>query len=159
MLGIKFGVTVMRLLPVTAFVLLTACQTSPPAPHLADGQVLAPALAVMAAADAAPRGHPGRFGFIVRRADMVGPRLFLNSYPDYRDQRNLSVVIEPSILADVRARYGADLRRAFLGRSILVDGEARRTRIDFTVDGRPSGKYYFQTHVAVSNPAQLRIVG
>ena len=113
----------------------------------------------MAAADKAPRGHPGRFGFVVRRADMVGSRLFLNSYPDYRDQRNLSVVIVPSVLADLRTRHGTDLRAAFLGRTILVDGEAQRKRIDFTVDGQPSGKYYFQTHVLVSNTVQLRIVG
>ena len=148
----------MRLLLVPVIVLLAACQSNPPPPHFSDGKVIAPALAVMAAADAAPRGHAGRFGFVVRRADMVGPRLFLNSYPDYRDQRNLSVVIDPNILPAVRAQFGADLRAAFLGRTILVDGEARRTRIDFTVGGRPSGKYYFQTHVTVTRPEQIRIV-
>ncbi|MES2904433.1 MAG: hypothetical protein V4696_09640 [Pseudomonadota bacterium] len=148
----------MRSLLLPAFLILAACQTAPP-PRFAGGQVIEPALAVMAAADAAPRGYAGRFGFVVRRADMVGPRLFLNSYPDYRDQRNLSVAIAPAVLVTLRARHGNDLRSAFMGRSILVDGEARRERIDFTVGGRPSGKYYFQTHVAVTRPEQIRIVG
>lgn len=148
----------MRLLFLPAFLILAACQTAPPT-RFAGGQVIEPALAVMAAADVAPRGFSGRFGFIVRRADMVGSRLFLNSYPDYRDQRNLSVAIDPGVLAALRARHGENLRAAFLGRSILVDGEARRMRIDFTVNGRPSGKYYFQTHVAVTRPDQLQIIG
>jgi len=113
----------------------------------------------MAAADAAPRGYPGTFGFTVMRADMVGPRLFLNSYPDYRDQRNLSVAIDFRILPALRDRYGKDLKAAFLNHEIRVVGIARRTRIDFTTDGRPSGKYYFQTHVAVTDPDQISIVG
>lgn len=148
----------MRQFFIPAFLILAACQTVPTS-RFAGGQVIEPALAVMAAADAAPRGYPGRFGFIVRRADMVGPRLFLNSYPDYRDQRNLSVAIAPVALVALRSQHGDDLRAAFMGRSIVVDGEARRERIDFTVGGRPSGKYYFQTHVAVTRAEQIRIVG
>lgn len=148
----------MRLLFLPAFLILAACQTTPPA-RFTDGQVIEPARAVMAAADAAPRGYPGRFGFVVRRADMVGPRLFLNSHPDYRDQRNLSVSIAPAALAALQTKHGSDLRSAFMGRSILVDGEARRQRIDFTVGGWPSGKYYFQTHVSVNRAEQLQIVG
>lgn len=148
----------MRQLLIPIFLLLAACQTATP-PRLAGGQVIEPALAVMAAADAAPRGYAGRFGFVVRRADMVGPRLFLNSYPDYRDQRNLSVAIAPAALATLRAQHGDNLRAAFMGRSITVDGEARRERIDFRTDGRPSGKYYYQTHVAVTRAEQIRVVG
>ena len=61
--------------------LLAACD--PSVPPTAAAQPSVPA------ADAAPRGFRGTFGFKVVRAEMVGPRLFLNSYPDYRDQRNL----------------------------------------------------------------------
>lgn len=147
-----------RILLSCSLAALTACQTAPLTP-VASRQVIAPALAVMAAADAAPRGFRGTFGFKVVRAEMVGPRLFLNSYPDYRDQRNLSVAIQAPALAELKRRYGADLRAAFLGRIIEVDGLARRQRIDFTTSGRPSGKYYFQTHVGVTRPDQIRIVG
>jgi len=36
---------------------------------------------------------------------------------------------------------------------------AVRTRIDFTSGGRPTGKYYYQTHVVVTDPAQIALVG
>lgn len=146
-----------RLFLFSAVALLAACQTQM-RPGLADRQVIAPALAVMAAADAAPGGFPGTFGFKVLRAEQVGSRFFLNSYPDYRDQRNLSVAINGAAALALRQRYGADLRAVFLGKSIEVAGIARRRRIDFTTDGRPSGKYYYQTHVDVTQPDQIRIV-
>jgi hypothetical protein len=149
----------MRVLIISGLLALSSCQLSSSRSPAAGAQVIAPALAVMAAADAAPRGYPGTFGFTVMRADMVGPRLFLNSYPDYRDQRNLSVAIDFRILPALRDRYGKDLKAAFLNHEIRVVGIARRTRIDFTTDGRPTGKYYFQTHVAVTDPDQISIVG
>lgn len=137
---------------------LAACQPRPVQPAAAGLNVISPAAAVLAAADAAPRGFPGRFGMVVMRSEMVGPRLFLNSHPDYRDQRNLSVAIEPRAIAGLRKRLGADPAVALKTRAIEVDGVARRTRIDFTVDRRPTGKYYYQTHVAVTDAAQIKIV-
>lgn len=148
----------MRILFLGGLLALSACQSTTNHPSTAGGQPIAPALAVMAAADAAPRGFPGTFGFTVMRADMVGPRLFLNSYPDYRDQRNLSIAIDFRALPALRERYGKDLGAAFMGQEIRVTGIARRTRIDFTTNGKPSGKYYFQTHVRVSDPDQIRII-
>ena len=145
----------MRVLLGLGLCLLSACQSVP----RQTGQVIPPALAVMAAADAAPAGYPGTFGFTVLRADFVGPRLFLNSYPDYRDQRNLSIAIDPRAIPALRNAYGQDLKSAFLNREIKVQGVARRQRIDFTTDGKPTGKYYYQTHVIVREPEQIRIVG
>jgi hypothetical protein len=149
----------MRVVFLAGLLALSACQSASVRYPTADGQVIAPALAVMAAADAAPQGYAGTFGFTVLRADMVGPRLFLNSYPDYRDQRNLSIAIDSRVLPALRDRYGKDLRAAFLNHEIRVVGVARKTRIAFTVKGRPTDKYYFQTHVAVTDPNQILIVG
>jgi len=44
-----------------------------------------------------------------------------------------------------------------IGRKIYVRGQARTVRIDFTVDAQPSGKYYYQTHVLVSDPVQIAV--
>ena len=148
----------MRVVFLAGLFALSACQITSFRQPTAGGQLIAPALAVMAAADAAPRGYAGTFGFTVMRADMVGTRLFLNSYPDYRDQRNLSIAIDFRVLPALRGRYGKDLRAAFLNHEIRVVGIARKTRIAFTVDGRPTDKYYFQTHVAVTDPDQIKIV-
>ncbi len=143
-----------------AFMTLTACQATPaerPVAHHGPN-VIAPAAAVLAAADAAPRGYPGRFGFTVMRAEQVGPRFFLNSQPDYRDQRNLAIAIEYPAAQQLRRAYGADVQAAYLGKSIQVDGIAQRQRIDFTIGGRPSGKYYYQTHVVVMRPDQIALM-
>jgi len=39
--------------------------------------------------------------------------------------------------------------------TIATSGTARRERIDFTANGAPTGKYYYQTHVRVSDAAQI----
>ena len=144
---------------IASITMLAACQSGPATPDLAAAPGMTAPQAVIAAADAAPRGVAGNFALIVRRAEMVGPRLFLNSEEDYRDQRNLSIAIDPRALRGLRQRLGPDLKSALLGRDIRVRGLARRTRIDFTTNGRPTGKYYFQTHVAVTNPIQISIIG
>lgn len=144
--------------PVAAAVLLSACQSSPTSPNLAMASGMTAPQAVFAAADAAPRGVPGTFALVVKRAEMVGPRLFLNSEGDYRDQRNLSIAIQPSALPILRQRLGRDLRGALVDRDIRVRGVARRTRIDFTNNAKPTGKYYYQTHVDVDSADQISIV-
>lgn len=149
----------MRLPAILAIALLAGCQAAEPIPARTNGAVIMPHMAVLAAADAAPRGLPGTFGMVVQRAEMVGPRLFLNSHRDYRDQRNLSIAIQPGALAGLRQRLGSDVRGAVRGRDIRVSGVARRVKIDFiNSDGRRSGKYYYQTHVAVTDPDQIRVI-
>jgi len=119
---------------------------------------MSPAEAIRGAEDFPSTGKSGRFGFTVARAEMVGPRLFLNSMADYRDPANLSIAIELSALSGLRARYGNDLVSAFLNRPVVVDGVARRQAIGVT-DGhrrRVRGLYY-QTHIMVRRAQQLSI--
>lgn len=131
-----------------------------PSQALRRGMVrLTPPEAVMKAADSAPRGVYGVFELNVRRAEQVGPNFFVNSEKDYRDQRNLSIAIGPSALAALREQYGSDLEKALMGRKLLVYGYAHRVRVDFTTHGRPSGKYYFQTHVPVGDARQIELTG
>lgn len=148
----------MRVLMFCGLLGLAGCQTAMPNAGHFRANAISPAAAVIAAAEAAPRGVPGRFGFVVAATAMVGPRLFLNSHRDYRDQRNLSVAIEPLALRTLRQKLGADPVEALRNRAIEVDGVARRTRIDFTSEGRPTGKYYYQTHVAVTDSDQITIL-
>lgn len=123
----------------------------------ARNRQLTPVEAVIAAAGASGAGVRGVFAMQVRRAEQVGPRYFLNSEADYRDQRTLSVAIQPWVLPELRARFGGGLRRAFLGKDVRVFGYARRERIDFTINGHRTGKYYFQTHVAVTDARQIEV--
>jgi len=133
-----------------------------PAQALASGVgEVGPPEAIMRAADAGPArlGVRAVFAMPVRRAEKVGKRFFLNSEADYRDQRNLSVAIESGAYRLLRDRFGKKLDRAFLGRHLRVYGLARRVQISFGVNGRPTGLYYYQTHVTVTDPAQIEFIG
>ena len=47
---------------------------------------------------------------------------------------------------------------ALKGKRILVSGTARTVRIDFLTDNRPTGKYYYQTHVRVDHASQIKVL-
>jgi hypothetical protein len=149
----------MRVVFLLSAFLLSSCQSGPIAPNLATAPGMTAPQAVMAAADAAPRGVPGNFALVVRRAEMVGPRLFLNSEQDYRDQRNLSIAVQPYALPGLRARLGKDLQAALVGKDVRVRGIARRIRIGIFENGKPTKLYYYQTHVDVDSPDQISVVG
>jgi hypothetical protein len=137
--------------PVMKLPRMSIVREAPPAPGsppsgplaaLARGVVrLLPSEAINKAADAAPAGVVAVFDMPVRRADFDRGTLYLNSETDYRDQRSLTISVPARILAPMRKAHGDDLQAAFMGQRILVYGKARRVRIDFTTNGRPSGKY------------------
>lgn len=102
-------------------------------------------------------GVTGVFALTVRGTGRTD-KVHLNSEADYRDPRNLSIAIETEAVKTLERTWGHPLEVTLKGRRILVSGTARRTRIDFTVDGLPSGKYYFQTHVKVDQASQIKVM-
>ncbi len=138
--------------------LLSGCSTAQlPPPNALSGDI-SPREAVVAAADAAPRSVPGTFALLVRATGRGGRRVYLNSELDYRDQRNVTVNIDPGAAAALERRFGAPADEFFRGKFIRVRGAARRVRIHFITDGRPTGLYYYQTHVAVGDADQITVV-
>lgn len=119
---------------------------------------LSPAQAVMNAAEM-PDGVGGVFEMVVRATGRQGGRLFLNSEADYRDPRNLTIVITPVEEEALRVRLGGPVETAILKKVIAVRGIARKTRIDFVTDGLPTGKYYFQTHLKLRSARDMTIAG
>lgn len=118
--------------------------------------VFSPREAVLGAADAAPRPLPGYFVMFVRRTGREEDRVYLNSEADYRDQRNLTISIDPAAVRELAGRYGMAPDEYLRGRLIVVAGAARRTRIDFIDHGdRSTGLYYFQTQVPVHYADQI----
>jgi hypothetical protein len=143
----------------TGFCLLCACATAQ--------KPMTPRQVVERAADVAAETPPegvapgvnGLFDLQVRMIDSHDGRILLNSERDYRDQRDLTVVIPSDVAKSLRAKYGASPETFFQGRHIEITGLARRITIRFFDDvGRPTGKYYFQTHVQISDPAQIRLL-
>lgn len=119
---------------------------------------LSPAQAVMNAAEM-PDGVGGVFEMVVRATGRQGGRLFLNSEADYRDPRNLTIVVTPVEEEALRVRLGGPVETAILKKVIAVRGIARKTRIDFVTDGLPTGKYYFQTHLKLRSARDMTIEG
>ncbi|WP_431635713.1 hypothetical protein ACQVBX_17395 [Dyella sp. KULCS107] len=137
------------------FAALGGCATDPRITP--DARWIDPSQAVQLAAAAAPRGVSGVFALTVQATARPGP-LYLNSERDYRDQRDLTVVVLPAAAKALAERLHGEPERALRGRRILVAGWARRVRIDFLADGRPSGKYYYQTHVLVTDATQIQLL-
>lgn len=153
----------MKRLAVASVLIFLGCCAPALAQPAADAPI-APAEAIQQAAAAAPGGGvEGTFVLTVRASGVDKRRrtVYLNSELDYRDQRNVTVDLEPPAFAGLQARYGKDLEKAFIGKQILVTGTARRVTIYFgtlrfsKVTGKPLNKYYFQTHVRVLDADQV----
>lgn len=113
--------------------------------------------AVMAAADQ-PGGYLGRVAFSVRAVGWDGGRLYLNSEEDYRDPRNLSVVVSPQIAREALEKLGGEAG-ALQRKVVVATGQFKRVRIEFLdPKERPTGKYYYQTHLAIGSLNQFRVV-
>ena len=120
---------------------------------------MTPREAVFKAADAAPAGITGRFRLTIQATGHQDGHVYLNSETDYRDQRNLSVDLCPVSLASVKAKFAADPEAFFVGKEIEVRGMAHRVKITFLSDGKPTDRYYYQTHVFVCSADQISLVG
>jgi len=116
-----------------------------------------PEKAVMAAAKAGPEGFGGVFKMTVAAVGHQGGKVFLNSQSDYRDPRNLTIAMTEATAEAVERKAGLSDASGLIGRKIYVRGSARTVRVNFIVDGRPTGKYYYQTHVAVSDPVEIAV--
>lgn len=146
-----------RLLPTALLLaLLCACTGNPEKP----AAWIEPVQAMLLAADADPAGIPGTFRIHVHATDHneASGITYLSTERDYRDQRNLAVVIEPGAVAQLTERLGAPPADALRGRNLLITGEAKRVAIHFHQNGVRTGLYYYQTHLPVADAGQVRIV-
>ena len=119
---------------------------------------LSPAQAVMNAAEM-PEGVGGVFEMVVRATGRQDGLLYLNSEADYRDPRNLTIVVAPVEEEALSVRLGGPVQTTILRKVIAVRGIARKTRINFITDGLPTGKYYFQTHLKLRSARDMTIEG
>lgn len=121
-------------------------------------ETITPRRAIEMAADAAPATVPGRFVLTVRATGRIDDNIFLNSENDYRDQRNLTIVIPPLVSAAIQKKVGALPDAYFSGKTIAVTGEAARVKIVFTSNGMPTEKYYYQTHVVLTDADHIEVL-
>jgi hypothetical protein len=120
---------------------------------------LLPSQAIERAATVAPAGIGGVFRMTVRATGRQDGNIYLNSERDYRDQRDLTIVVPAIAQARLAASFGGDVDEVLRGKTIRVRGVAHRVTIWFTADGKRTDKYYYQTHVGVLHADQIKIVG
>lgn len=146
----------MKITPVLFAALLVAgCASQAPLPQ--DAKL--PQQVISMAAEAAPNAVRTTVALEVHAVGIQKGITYLNSEADYRDQRNVSIAIPAQALKNVEAAFGGPLADVAKGKHILVSGAAQRVKI-FFIDsaGLQSDKYYYQTHLVVTDPAQIRII-
>jgi hypothetical protein len=135
-----------------AIISLAACTTAPTASNwISAGD------AVLQAAAHPNTGVSATFHMTVQSVGESNGKVFLNSELDYRDQRNLAISMSHQVAMELMHIYGGSIDTLLQGKMILVSGDAHRVRVDFLVNDRPSGKYYYQTHVNVRQMAQIQL--
>lgn len=139
--------------------LLGACTSTFPPSQIGSTQSpwITPYQAVFQAASAAPADVDGTFAMKVQATGTQGNQTYLNSELDYRDQRNLTIAITPRAAQQLADRLGQHPSVALKGKDILVRGSAARTKIYFFANGRMTDKYYYQTHVNVSDADEITV--
>lgn len=138
----------------------TTTPTTPTSSITPNTSVITPFQAIQDAASN-PLGITGVFELQIRNTGEAKENhkgfIFLNSEIDYRDQRCLTIRIPPNIVSAYK-RINIDPLTYFTNKTIRVTGTAKRVKIDFISDnGLPSGKYYYQTHVQINAPWQIKI--
>jgi hypothetical protein len=115
---------------------------------------------IKAAADSAPKSVGGKFTFKIKATGIQAGdnRVFLNTELDYRDQRNITIALSSNAVKELENLTGSAPINFFKGKTIEVQGEAQRVRINFTSMGRRTEKYYYQTHIRVTQASQIKIV-
>jgi hypothetical protein len=113
---------------------------------------------IAAAADAVPKGIRGEFILNIKASGKQDKFIYLNTELDYRDQRSITVAIHPSVATQFETKYGMPPQDYFVGKSILVKGQAKRIKINFNSQGRSTSKYYYQTHIRVLELSQIEVV-
>jgi hypothetical protein len=90
---------------------------------------LSPAQAISSAAKASPNPVRAVFQFRVASAAKSHDGFYLDSEKDFRSPANLGVAIKASAMPDLTKKYGADLKTAFVGKTVKLIGEVRRVPV------------------------------
>jgi len=112
------------------------------------------------AIESASKENPGVVGtykFEVKSANVVKGILFLNSEPNYRDPKCLTVRCDETATRMLTCRFGGSPASFLKGKCILATGRPVRVPIAIVENGEPTNLGYYQTHIRISNPEMLSL--
>jgi hypothetical protein len=116
----------MRIAAFSAFLILASPAAAAQRQKL---DTLMPAQAVSRAATASPKPVRALFQLKVANAAKSRDGYYLDSAKDFHSAANLGIAIRASAMAGLTKKYGADLKAAFLGKTIKVIGQVRRISV------------------------------
>ena len=90
---------------------------------------LSPAQAINRASAASPKPVRALFQFKVQNAAKSRGGYYLDSEKDFRSAANLGVSIRASARPGLTKKYGADLKAAFVGKTVKIIGQVRRMAV------------------------------
>lgn len=90
---------------------------------------LSPAQAINRASAASPKPVRALFQFKVQNAAKSRGGYYLDSEKDFRSAANLGVSIRASAMPGLTKKYGADLKAAFVGKTVKIIGQVRRMAV------------------------------
>ena len=106
---------------------------------------------------AAPEGVSGIYSLLIKQHGYQRDTLYLNTQSDYRDRRNVSLAVPKQVQEQFIELHKKTIEQAVLNKSILVYGKAHREKIWFFKQGKRSEKYYFQTHINITDATQIKL--
>jgi len=102
-------------------------------------------------------GVLGTYKFEVKSANVVKGVLFLNSEPNYRDPKCLTVRCDETATRMLTIKFGGSPALFLKGKCILTTGSPIRVPIALVEKGEPTNLGYYQTHIRISNPEMLSL--
>jgi hypothetical protein len=109
---------------------------------------LSPAQAINRAAAASPKPVRALFQFKVQSAAKTRDGYYLDSEKDFHAASNLGIAIKASAMPGLTQKYGADLKAAFVGKTIKLIGQVRRVTVGKARSATP-------TQVEVTHAGQI----
>ena len=146
----------MKYLLILSVLILSACSSTP---EIASKSELTdiPKL-IKKAQRRYPEGVIGTFQIPIKASGNEGGVVFLNSDLDYRDPKNITVLLEPSTIESFTKIYKASPDSYFINKTIEVRGKVERIKIYRYTKGKRPAKYYFQTHIKVTAVDQISVL-
>lgn len=149
----------MRFVLLGLILVLCGCSSTSSTSSTKTGPLYSDTMEVIrSAAASAPKGVKGEYILNVKASGSDRSGIYLNTELDYRDQRNITVALGPKVALQLYKNYEQNPKTFFIGKSIKINGEAKRAKIYFYSKGERTEKYYYQTHIKVQDISQIEVV-
>ena len=126
--------------------------------HKKSASYISPMSAIEKSAELAPASVDGVFEMTIKSADCKQGMEFLYSEVDSLDQRNLIVALRPNAVKELKNKFGINPEHYFIGKKILVNGEAKRTKEWVLYKNKNIKKYFYQTKIFVRSADQVTVL-